>query len=130
LGRLPSNVRTAPFVPHDRLLPMTSVMVTNGGFGGVQAALSAGVPLVVAGAGEDKPEVAARVAWAGAGVDLKTGTPSETRLRDAIREVLGGTRYARRARALREVYHNLDAGVVSATLIEQLVDVPRPIAYR
>jgi UDP:flavonoid glycosyltransferase YjiC (YdhE family) len=30
-------------------------MVTNGGYGGVQAALANGVPLVVAGATEEKP---------------------------------------------------------------------------
>jgi hypothetical protein len=52
------------------------VMVTNGGYGGVQMALSYGVPLVVAGASEDKPEVGARVAWSGAGLNLKTGKPS------------------------------------------------------
>jgi UDP:flavonoid glycosyltransferase YjiC (YdhE family) len=39
-------------------------MVTNGGYGGVQMALSYGVPLVVAGASEDKPEVAP--VWRGA----------------------------------------------------------------
>jgi UDP:flavonoid glycosyltransferase YjiC (YdhE family) len=36
-------------------------MVTNGGYGGVQMALAHAVPLVVAGAKEDKPEVAGRV---------------------------------------------------------------------
>ena len=40
-------------------------MVTNGGYGGVQQALANGVPLVVAGDSEDKPEVAARVAVVG-----------------------------------------------------------------
>ena len=66
-------------IPHDLLLPKVDVMVTNGGYGAVQRALSMGVPLVVAGNTEDKPEVAARVAWAGAGVNLKTGTPETGR---------------------------------------------------
>ena len=57
----PANVRAAPFVPFDRLLPLVDVMVTNGGFGGVQQALAAGVPVVVAGRSEDKAEVGARV---------------------------------------------------------------------
>ena len=48
-------------------------MVTNGGYGAVQRALIAGVPLVVAGNTEDKPEVAARVECFGAGVNLRTG---------------------------------------------------------
>ena len=66
--RLPGNVRLERFVPHDLLLPHVDVMVTNGGYGGVQQALANGVPLVVAGDSEDKPEVAAHVQWSGAGV--------------------------------------------------------------
>ncbi len=36
---LPSNVRMASYLPYDRLLPRTSVMVTNGGYGGVPYAM-------------------------------------------------------------------------------------------
>ena len=64
---LPPNTYVAEYLPHDVLLPKVDVMVTNGGYGAVQRALSTGVPLVVAGDTEDKPEVAARVAWSGAG---------------------------------------------------------------
>ena len=69
----PTNVRLERFIPHDVLLPHVDVMVTNGGYGGVQQALAHGVPLVVAGDSEDKPEVAARVQWSGAGINLHTG---------------------------------------------------------
>ena len=94
LGRpLPSNVRVAPFLPYGALLPRTDVMITNGGFGGVQQALAYGVPLVVAGATEDKPEVAARVRWAGAGIDLRTGTPTAAQVLAAVRTVLAEPRY-------------------------------------
>ena len=98
---LPANVRLERFIPHDRLLPHVDVMVTNGGYGGVHQALAHGVPLVVAGDSEDKPEVAARVHWAGAGVDLHTGRPSPARLAEAVRGVLGRPTYAARARALQ-----------------------------
>jgi UDP:flavonoid glycosyltransferase YjiC (YdhE family) len=128
LGPLPANVRVAPFVPHSWLLPHTSVMVTNGGFGGVQAALSEGVPLVVAGATEDKPEVAARVAWAGVGVDLRTGSPTPERIRAAVREVLDQKRYAARAAELSHEFAARDAGAISAALIEQLVRTRTPVA--
>ncbi|MDN3311234.1 glycosyltransferase [Microbacterium oryzae] len=89
-GPLPANVRIAAFLPYAELLPRTDVVVTNGGFGGVQQALAAGVPLVVAGATEDKPEVAARVAWAGVGVNLRTGTPTPARVRHGVKAVLHG----------------------------------------
>ena len=58
-------------------------MVTNGGYGGVQQALAHGVPLVVAGDSEDKPEVAARVRWSGVGIDLRRGDPSPAQLATA-----------------------------------------------
>ena len=48
-GPLPDNVRVASYLPYDELLPRTDVLVTNGGYGGVQFALRHGVPLVVAG---------------------------------------------------------------------------------
>ena len=61
---LPPNARAATFLPFDCLLPKVSVMVTNGGYGAVNYALSLGVPLVVAGDSEEKPEIATRVAFA------------------------------------------------------------------
>jgi MGT family glycosyltransferase len=108
LGPLPRNARIAPFLSYADLLPKTSVMVTNGGYGGVQMALSNGVPLVVAGESEDKPEVAARVAWCGAGLDLKTGKPKSKAVRAAVRTLLDDPRYRARARALASEYRRYD----------------------
>ena len=100
-GHLPGNVRVARYLPYAQLLPRTSVMVTNGGYGGVHEALRYGVPLVVAGDTEDKPEVAARVAWSGAGRNLRTGRSSPARLRRAVRSVLDDPRYRGQAERLR-----------------------------
>ena len=71
----PPNAYVAGLVDYAALLPRLDAMITNGGWGGVLAALSHGVPLIVAGGDLDKPEIAGRVAWAGAGIDLRTGTP-------------------------------------------------------
>jgi len=97
-GTLPSNARVAEFLPYDQLLPHVDVVVTNGGFGGVQQSLAHGVPLVVAGATEDKPEVAARVAWSGTGINLRTGTPSPQKVAAAVRHVLGTNGFRNAAR--------------------------------
>ena len=99
---LPANVRLERFVPHDVLLPHVDVMVTNGGYGGVQQALANGVPLVVAGDSEDKPEVAARVQWSGTGINLHTGRPSPAMVGRAVRRVLARDSYRVRARALQD----------------------------
>jgi UDP:flavonoid glycosyltransferase YjiC (YdhE family) len=99
-GPLPANARVAEYIPYDLLLPRIDAVVTNGGFGGVQRAIAHGLPLVVAGSTEDKPEVAARVAWAGCGRDLRTGTPRPDAVRRAVREVLTTPSYRLRSREL------------------------------
>lgn len=118
---LPANVRLETFVPHDALLPFVNVMITNAGFGGVQRALANGVPLVVAGDTEDKPEVCQRVAWAEVGVNLRTGSPSPARIRAAVREVLSRDQYRTRAGEMRRVIARYDAPSTAATLIEELL---------
>ena len=67
---IPRNAYVTDFLPYSELLPTVDVMVTNGGYGGVHHALLHGIPLVVAGVTADKPEIAARVAHAGGGIDL------------------------------------------------------------
>jgi UDP:flavonoid glycosyltransferase YjiC (YdhE family) len=119
LGPLPHNVRAARFLPHDQLLPLTDVMVTNGGWGGVLAAVQAGVPLVVAGASLDKPEVARRVAWSGVGKSLHTGRPGAARVRREVRQVLAQPEPARRASELGAMAAG-GAGA-AATLLEEMV---------
>ncbi len=104
LGPLPANVRAAEFLPYADLFPKVDVFVTNGGYGGVQFALSHGIPLVAGGAGEDKPEVAARVGWSGVGVNLRTGRPSARAVADAVATVLRDSRYRAAAQlAAREI---------------------------
>ena len=83
-GTVPSNARVEPFIPFRVLLPRADVFVTNGGFGATQQALAVGTPVVVAGATEDKPLVAARVAARGVGRDLGTSTPTPTQVREAV----------------------------------------------
>lgn len=119
-GRLPANARVEEYVPYDELLPKTAVFVTNGGFGGVQRALAAGVPLVVAGATEDKPEIAARVQWAGYGIDLRTGTPTPEQVRGAVRRVLADDGMQRRTEVVSDRMNELPdpVAVIWDTLAE------------
>lgn len=116
---VPANARVAPFLPYDRLLPKLSVMVTNGGFGGVQRALSHGIPLVVAGVTEDKPEVAARIARAGVGVNLRTGKPKPAAIRAAVRRLLETSEIRSNAQRMAALYRAQDAAGNSADLIER-----------
>jgi MGT family glycosyltransferase len=99
-GPIPANVRVGEYLPYDRLLPLVDVVVTNGGYGGVQQALGQGVPLVIAGQTEDKVEVSARVGWAAVGVNLRTNQPSPGQVARAVSSVLADSSYGDRARAI------------------------------
>ncbi len=124
---LPANALIAPFIPFGALLPHVDVMITNGGYGGVQLALAHGVPLVVAGATEEKPEIAARVAWSGAGINLKTKTPTPEQLRAAVRELLTNQRYRQNARRIQADYARHNAPEEAAALLERLVATGQPV---
>jgi MGT family glycosyltransferase len=126
-GGLPSNARIAPFIPFDQLLPHVDVMVTNGGYNGVQQALNYGVPLVVAGATEDKLEVNARVRWAGVGIDLETASPSKRAIRNAVLTVLQDDRYRQNALKLSAEFQQHNGAQVGATLMETLARTGRPV---
>lgn len=106
---VPANARVAAFVPFDRLLPKVDVMVTNGGYGAVNHALSLGVPIVSAGETEDKIWVNARVGWTGAGINLKTRFANSEQIRDAVRAILTNEQYREEAQRLRANFARYNA---------------------
>lgn len=118
---LPSNTFAAEYLPHDVLLPMVDVMVTNGGYGAVQRALSDGVPMVVAGHTEDKPEVAARVEYFGAGINLRTGTPTPAQVRRAVLDILGNVTYRENTRRLQDAYAERDGVTEIAAVLDEVI---------
>ena len=95
LGPLPANARAAEFLPYGELMPNVRVFVTNGGYGGLHFALGHGVPIVVAGETEDKMETTRRVEWSGAGINLRTGTPTEAQIAAAVDRVLSERAFPR-----------------------------------
>lgn len=127
LGEVPRNARVAAFLPFAPLLPHVAVYVTNGGYGGVQQALTHGIPVVVAGTTEDKAEVARRVEYAGVGVNLRTGAPTPERVRGAVLALLGEHAVRQRARELGAELRRHDAPREAAALIETLARTGRPV---
>lgn len=100
LPELPANAFAARYLPYDELLARTSVLVTNGGYGGLHHAMRHGVPIVIAGDSEDKVETSARVQHAGVGVNLRTGRPSPDAVRSAVQRILADPKYAANARRI------------------------------
>ena len=79
-----------------------------------------GIPLVVAGETEDKMEVAARVEWSGAGINLRKKRPSPGQVRDAVKEVLSNPVYRNNARRIQVDFAKYDAPTRAAELLEAL----------
>jgi UDP:flavonoid glycosyltransferase YjiC (YdhE family) len=123
-GPIPANVRLASFLPFEWLLPKVDVLVTNGGYGSVNQALSFGIPLVTAGRTEDKADVNARVAWSGVGIDLATNEPTPPALREAVRAVLDTPHYRGRARSMAEAFRGIDTPSEILRIVEQAAHSP------
>lgn len=75
-------------IHYDELLPRTAVVVTSGGAGTVLASLSLGVPVIIVPTEWDKPDVAARVAAAGAGIRILPSACTPAGLRSAVERML------------------------------------------
>jgi UDP:flavonoid glycosyltransferase YjiC (YdhE family) len=121
LPALPKNARAARAGHRGDRLPRTDVYVTNGGYGGVQYALRYGVPIVATGGKEDKPEVGARVAWAGVGRRLRTERPTPKALRKNILAVLAQPRYRDASRRIAAAMAATPGFDGLATVVDQLV---------
>jgi len=126
LDRVPANARVAEFIPFGALLPHTDVLVSNGGFGGVQQALGSGVPLVLAGLTEDKMEVTARAAWTGAAINLAVQRADPADLAKAVQTVLTDPSYRDRATALAGEYAQHDPFTAVEQAILELLDARTP----
>jgi UDP:flavonoid glycosyltransferase YjiC (YdhE family) len=116
---VPSNVRVADLIPFDECLPHCAVFVTNGGYGAVQHGISNRIPLVVAGAGEDKPEVCVRAEWAGVAVNLRTDQPTKEAPREAIDEVISNSKYKKATQKLEAEMATFDPMTVVAKTIDE-----------
>lgn len=93
---------------YDHVLRFADVWVHNGGYGAVQHGIANGVPMIIAGEGQDKTENGKRLAFSGAGIDLGTASPKVWALKGAIDTILGDRRYKQRVEVLRKESEELD----------------------
>ncbi len=119
-GPIPGNARLASYLPFEWLLPKVDVLVTNGGYGSVNQAMSFGIPLVTAGLTEDKADVNARVAWSGVGINLATNNPTPQAVREAVRSVLDNPDYRSRASAMADDFKAIDTRSEILRIVNQV----------
>jgi len=106
--RMPENAWVADYLNYDAVLRHADLWVHNGGYGATTHGISHGVPMVIAGEGQDKPESGKRVAYSGLGIDLGCARPSLEQLGQAIDRVLEEPRFAEAARRMRRAAINTD----------------------
>ena len=127
LDRIPENARIEKFIPYYNLLPHVDIIVTNGGYGGVQMALAHGIPLVAAGKSEDKLEICARIEWSGVGINLKTNTPTPIQIKNAVKQIVVSSNYRDKAKLIQNKMKSLDAPNIAVNLLSKLAATKQPI---
>jgi MGT family glycosyltransferase len=118
---IPANARITPFLPYTQIMPEIDLLITNGGYGTVNMAISHGIPIISAGLTEDKEEVSAHVQWSGAGIDLRTNQATPEAIRHAVDAIFTQSGYRKRAQQLSLEFasHAVEAELLS--LIEECV---------
>lgn len=107
--QVPSNAHVVDYLSYDTILPYASAFVLNAGYGGFMHGIVNGVPMVLAGGSEDKPEVANRGEFAGVAINLRTGTPSQAEIHRAVSEILSNSQYELRVKEIQLENENMKA---------------------
>ncbi|WP_155374845.1 macrolide family glycosyltransferase [Catellatospora vulcania] len=87
LGPVPDNVTVAASVPQLDVLAYAAAFVTHAGMGGILEAIRAGVPMLTVPQTPEQEVNALRVAELGAGVPLRTASPTAGMLRAALEDL-------------------------------------------
>ena len=115
------DVAVVRSAPHDVVLPRAAAVVTHAGMGTVMRALAHGIPMVCMPMGRDQHDVAARVRWHEAGVDIG-GNPSAATIKESVDHVLREPGFRDGALRMR---HAIDADLVADGAVAELEDVAR-----
>lgn len=121
INNLPRNMYAEAYIPFGNILPHIDIMISNGGMGGTQNALAHGIPVIIAGATEDKMEVAARVENTGTGINLRQQNPSAIDIKNAVQRILQNPTFKQKASELQADYARYDAVTLAVESIETLI---------
>ncbi|KAL6702908.1 hypothetical protein ACN47E_000809 [Coniothyrium glycines] len=119
--QIPTNARVAKFIPLDLVLPHTSILITNGGYGTIQQALAAGVPMIVSGIGQDKTHTGGIINYVGNGIYNPVFHTNSKMLGDAYEEILRNKTYRNTAEAIAKEYKKYNAVQITDATIQQVL---------
>jgi len=118
---VPRNARVAKFIPLDLALPQVDVLITNGGYGTVQQAVKAGVPMIVSGVGQDKTHTGGIINYVGNGIYEAVHRTDKDMLRRAFEEMMRNGSYKVKSRALAKEYEKYNAVEIADREIQRAV---------
>jgi UDP:flavonoid glycosyltransferase YjiC (YdhE family) len=135
---IPENARVSKFIPIDLALPevrqdyrhgsdantyvvQVSVLITNGGYGTIQQALRAGVPMIVSGVGQDKSHTGALINYIGNGIYNAVHQTDSKMLRSAFEEILKNQSYRAKSEAIAKEYEKYNAVEIADEEIQKVL---------
>lgn len=119
---LPGHIRWTTYQPiHKALLPLTDVLITHGGCGTLQTAMSSGVPMIIVPLGADHPLLARRCEELGIAVTLDAESVDAGAIRQAVNRVTGDPSYRKKALERAESRKTISPAQTGADYLEQLL---------
>jgi UDP:flavonoid glycosyltransferase YjiC (YdhE family) len=121
LESLAGDVHVVGYIPHSRVLPECSLVVSHAGHGIVVKSAYHGVPMVLVPLGRDQPGVAARAAAAGVAEVITSEKRSADQFAATIHQVLHGLSYRDAASRLARHLQATEPVARACELLERFV---------
>jgi len=99
--QLPENTIVVDYFPYDTLLEHTDAFIANGSYGVFSHCIAHGVPMVLSGETEDKPDMGVRGEYAGFAINLRAQRPDPRKVEGALDQILTEEKFKRRALELK-----------------------------
>ena len=97
-----------------------SVIFTNAGYGTVQHALRAGIPMVLSGEGQDKPQTGGLAEYIGVGRYHRVSRWTSELVLESVEEILSNSTYKLKAQQISERYKTYDPHCRIDEIVRQL----------
>jgi MGT family glycosyltransferase len=129
LPALPGNPLLVGYAPQLELLPKAALTITHAGLNTALESLANGVPMVAIPITNDRPGVAARIAWTGTGEVVPLKNLDTKKLRSAIEKVLSQNSYKRNAIGLQEAIGRAGGMTKAADIIDRVIQTGKPVLF-
>ena len=123
------NIFIEDFIDFSRLFEHADLYICNGGYGSVLLSLSKGVPVLSAGTREGKNDINAHIRHFGVGVDLRTETPSPSKIREGVDRLLTDQQIRSNVARLANEFSRYDPNTAITRVLFYGDNAPPPETY-